>query len=79
MAGLKLGGAGFLARDNPGLCRTHPVMVAALSAGSPVFGAVVAQLLTGTRLGARFWGATALALRGAGIAICGRASAGKPA
>jgi drug/metabolite transporter (DMT)-like permease len=52
--------------------------VAALSAGSPVYVAVVSRLMTGARLERGFWGATALTLIGAGIAVTGRAKAGLP-
>ncbi len=68
--------AGFLVLYNLGLYRTHPMTVAALSAGSPVYVAVVSRLMTGARLERGFWGATALTLIGAGIAIRGRAGAG---
>ena len=79
VAVLSLCVAGFLVLYNLGLYRTHPVTVAALSAGSPVYVAVVARLMTGARLERGFWGATALTLLGAGIAISGRARAGMPA
>ncbi len=71
--------AGFLVLYNLGLYRTHPVTVAALSAGSPVYVAVVSRLMTGTRLERGFWGATAHTLLGAGVAISGRARASLPA
>lgn len=71
--------AGFLVLYNLGLYRTHPMTVAALSAGSPVYVAVVSRLMTGARLERGFWGATLLTLIGAGIAISGRARAGGPA
>lgn len=67
--------AGFLTLYNLGLYHTHPMTVAALSAGSPVYVAVVSRLMTGARLERGFWGATALTLLGAGIAIGGRARA----
>jgi drug/metabolite transporter (DMT)-like permease len=78
VAVLSLCVAGFLVLYNLGLYRTHPVTVAALSAGSPVYVAVVARLMTGARLERGFWGATALTLLGAGIAISGRARLGVP-
>ena len=78
VAVLSLCVAGFLVLYNLGLYRTHPVTVAALSAGSPVYVAVVSRLMTGTRLERGFWGATALTLLGAGIAISGRARTGVP-
>jgi drug/metabolite transporter (DMT)-like permease len=72
VAVLSLCVAGFLVLYNLGLYRTHPMTVAALSAGSPVYVAVVSRLMTGARLERGFWGATALTLIGAGIAIGGR-------
>jgi drug/metabolite transporter (DMT)-like permease len=50
--------------------------VAAISAGSPVYVAVVSRLMTGAPLERGFWGATVLTLLGAGIAIWGQARAG---
>lgn len=50
--------------------------VATISAGSPVYMAVVSRLMTGARLERGFWGATALTLIGTGIAMLGRARAG---
>ena len=76
VAVLSLCVAGFLVLYNVGLFHTHPMTVAALSAGSPVYVAVVSRLMTGARLERGFWGATALTLIGAGIAIGGRAQAG---
>ncbi len=76
VAVLSLCVAGFLLLYNLGLFHTHPMTVAALSAGSPVYVAVVSRLMTGARLERGFWGATALTLLGAGIAISGRARAG---
>ena len=67
--------AGFLVLYNLGLFYTHPMTVAALSAGSPVYVAVVSRVMTGSRLERGFWGATLLTLVGAGIAISGRARA----
>jgi drug/metabolite transporter (DMT)-like permease len=66
----------FLVLYNLGLHRTNPMTVAAISAGSPVYVAVVSRLMTGSRLERGFWGATVLTLLGAGIAISGRARAG---
>lgn len=68
--------AGFLVLYNLGLYRTHAMTVAAISAGSPVYVAVVSRLMTGARLERGFWGATVLTLVGAGIAIWGQARAG---
>lgn len=76
VAVLSLCVAGFLVLYNLGLYRTHPMTVAAISAGSPVYVAVVSRLMTGARLERGFWGATVLTLIGAGIAILGRARAG---
>lgn len=82
VAGLSLCVAGFLVLYNLGLFRTHPMTVAAISAGSPVYVAVVSRVMTGARLERGFWGATLLTLVGAGIAIYGRiraqAAAGAP-
>ena len=75
VAVLSLFVTGFLVLYNLGLYRTHPMTVAALSAGSPVYVAVVSRLMTGARLERGFWGATLLTLVGAGIAIAGRAQA----
>jgi drug/metabolite transporter (DMT)-like permease len=75
VAVLSLCVAGFLVLYNLGLYRTHPMTVAALSAGSPVYVAVVSRLMTGARLERGFWGATVLTLIGAGIAISGRSRA----
>ncbi len=75
VAVLSLCVAGFLVLYNLGLFRTHPMTVAAISAGSPVYVAVVSRLMTGARLERGFWGATVLTLIGAGIAIAGRAKA----
>jgi drug/metabolite transporter (DMT)-like permease len=66
----------FLLLYNLGLYLSHPMTVAAISAGSPVYVAVVSKLMTGAPLQRGFWGATALTLIGAAIAISGRAQAG---
>ena len=76
VAVLSLCVAGFLVLYNLGLYRTHTMTVAAISAGSPVYVAVVSRLMTGARLERGFWGATVLTLVGAGIAIWGQARAG---
>lgn len=75
VAGLGLGVAGFLVLYNLGLSMSHPMTVAAVSAGSPVYVAVVSRLMTGAPLARGFWGATALTLGGGAIAIAGRAQA----
>jgi drug/metabolite transporter (DMT)-like permease len=76
VAVLSLCVAGFLVLYNLGLYRTHTMTVAAISAGSPVYVAVVSRLMTGARLERGFWGATVLTLVGAGIAIWGQTRAG---
>jgi drug/metabolite transporter (DMT)-like permease len=73
VAVLSLCVAAFLVLYNLGLYRSGPLTVAAISAGSPVYVAVVSRLMTGARLERGFWGATVLTLIGAGIAISGRA------
>lgn len=75
VAVLSLCVAGFLVLYNLGLFRTHPMTVAAISAGSPVYVAIVSRVMTGARLERGFWGATVLTLIGAGIAISGRIQA----
>lgn len=75
VAGMGLAVAGFLVFYNLGLYHSHPVTVAAISAGSPVYVAVVSRVMTGAPLAPGFWGATALTITGAGIAIHGRAQA----
>lgn len=73
-----LGGcvAGFLALFNLGLKWSTPLSAAAVIAGSPVYVAVVNRAMTGARLERGFWGATALTLLGAGIALSGRVAGG---
>jgi drug/metabolite transporter (DMT)-like permease len=78
VAVLSLYVAGFLVLYNLGLYRSGPLTVAALSAGSPVYVAVISRLMTGARLERGFWGATVLTLVGAGIAISGRARSVTP-
>jgi drug/metabolite transporter (DMT)-like permease len=73
VAVLSLCVAAFLVLYNLGLYLSGPLTVAAISAGSPVYVAVVSRLMTGARLERGFWGATVLTLLGAGIAISGRA------
>ncbi len=75
VAVLSLCVAAFLVLYNLGLFYTHPMTVAAISAGSPVYVAVVSRVMTGARLERGFWGATVLTLIGAGIAVAGRAKA----
>ena len=64
----------FLVFYNVGLSYSHPITVAAISAGSPVIVAITSRVMTGSRLEKGFWGATLLTLIGAGIAIVGRAN-----
>jgi drug/metabolite transporter (DMT)-like permease len=78
VAVLSLCVAAFLVLYNLGLYRSGPLIVAAISAGSPVYVAVVSRLMTGARLERGFWGATVLTLLGAGIAISGRARGASP-
>ncbi len=65
----------FLLLFNFGLRFSHPITVAAVIAGSPVYVAVIARIMVGARLERGFAGACALTLIGAGIAIYGRAAA----
>lgn len=65
----------FLLLFNFGLRFSHPITVAAVIAGSPVYVAVIARVMAGARLERGFAGACALTLIGAGIAIYGRAAA----
>ena len=64
--------AGFLVLFNLGLLFSSPINAAAMIAGSPVYVAVVSRVMTGARLQRGFWGATALTLLGAGLALQGR-------
>jgi drug/metabolite transporter (DMT)-like permease len=72
---MSLSVAGFLLCYNFGIAYTHPITAAAISAGAPVYVAVVSKWMTGARLEKGFWGATLLTLMGAGIAVFGKASA----
>lgn len=74
LALLSLSVSVFLMLFNFGILYTHTITAAAILAGSPVYVAVVSRFMTGARLERGFWGATALTLLGAGIAIQGRAS-----
>ena len=65
--------ASFFVLYNLGLRYTNPITAAAIMAGSPVYGAITLRLMTGARLEKGFWGAAALTVLGAGIAIYGRA------
>ena len=64
--------AGFLLLFNLGLQFSSPINAAAMIAGSPVYVAVVSRVMTGARLQRGFWGATALTLLGASLALQGR-------
>lgn len=65
----------FLVLFNFGLLFSNALTVAAVIAGSPVYVAVIARLMTGARLERGFPLACGLTLLGAGIAIHGRANA----
>lgn len=65
----------FLVLFTLGLYLANPITAAAVIAGSPVYVAIVSRLWTGAALERGFWGATALTILGAGIAIYGRAAA----
>lgn len=71
---LSLSVAVFLVLYNLGLYTTHPITAAAISAGAPIYVAVVSRVMTGAPLEKGFWVASMLTLLGAGIAIAGRAS-----
>jgi drug/metabolite transporter (DMT)-like permease len=73
LLGLSVGA--FLLLFNFGLLTSHPITVAAVIAGSPVYVAGVARLMTGARLERGFVPACLLTVVGAGIAIYGRARA----
>ena len=72
---LGLAVAFFLACFNVGLQHTHPVTAAAVLAGSPVWFALVAKVMTGAPLARGFVGATVLTIAGSAVAIAGRADA----
>ena len=65
----------FLVLFNFGLLFSNAITVAAVIAGSPVYVAVIARVMTGARLERGFAIACPLTLLGAGIAIYGRAGA----
>ncbi len=75
LAIMSLSVAAFLIFFNLGLNYTQPITAAAITAGSPVYVAIVARMMTGARLEKGFWGATLLTIVGAAIAIYGRADA----
>lgn len=68
--------ASFLLLFNFGMLFSHPVSVAAIIAGSPVYVAVIARVMVGARLERGFVPACAMTIIGAGIAVAGRAAAG---
>ncbi len=76
LAAMGLGVALFLVFYNLGLRYSDALTAAAVTAGSPVYVAVVSRMMTGARLERGFWGATLLTLVGTAIAIWGRARAG---
>jgi drug/metabolite transporter (DMT)-like permease len=63
----------FFVFFNLGLRYTNPITAAAIMAGSPVYGAVVFRWMNRSPLEKGFWGAAALTIIGAGIAIYGKA------
>jgi drug/metabolite transporter (DMT)-like permease len=75
LAIMSLSVAAFLLFFNLGLSYTQPITAAAITAGSPVYVAVVSRMMTGARLERGFWGATLLTVVGAAIAIYGKADA----
>jgi drug/metabolite transporter (DMT)-like permease len=75
LAAMSLSVAAFLLFFNLGLSYTQPITAAAITAGSPVYVAVVSRMMTGARLERGFWGATLLTVVGAAIAIYGKADA----
>ncbi len=66
--------AAFFFLYNLGLRYTNPITAAAIMAGSPVYAAITLRLVGRAPLEKGFWGAAALTLIGAGIAVYGRAS-----
>lgn len=74
LAAMTLAMAGFYVLYNLGLRYTNPITAAAIMAGNPVYTALFLRLLMRTPLEKGFWGAAALTLLGAGIAVWGRAS-----
>jgi drug/metabolite transporter (DMT)-like permease len=75
LAIMSLSVAGFLLFYNLGIHYTQPITAAAITAGAPVYVALVSRVMTGSHLEKGFFGATLLTLLGAGIAIFGKASA----
>ena len=65
----------FFVFFNLGLRYTNPITAAAIMAGSPVYGAVVFRWMNRSPLEKGFWGAAALTIIGAVIAIYGKADA----
>ncbi len=74
MALMTLASAGFYILYNLGLRYTNTITAAAILAGGPVYAALILRILFRTPLEKGFWGAAALTLLGAGIAVYGRAS-----
>jgi drug/metabolite transporter (DMT)-like permease len=75
LAVMSLSVASFLLFYNLGINYTQPITAAAITAGAPVYVAVVSRVMTGSRLEKGFFGATLLTLLGAGIAVLGKADA----
>lgn len=74
LALMTLAMAGFYVLYNLGLRYTNTITAAAIMAGGPVYSALTLRILFRTPLEKGFWGAAALTLLGAGIAVYGRAS-----
>lgn len=66
--------AAFFTLYNVGLKYTNTITAAAIMAGSPVYAAVTMRVVSRAPLERGFWGAAALTLIGAAIAIYGRAA-----
>jgi drug/metabolite transporter (DMT)-like permease len=73
LATTSLAMAAFFVLYNVGLRYTDTITAAAITAGNPVYAAITLRLLTRAPLERGFWGAAAMTLVGAGIAIWGRA------
>ncbi len=75
LATMTLAMSGFYILYNLGLRYTNTITAAAIMAGNPVYTALILRVLMRAPLEKGFWGAAALTLLGAGIAVWGRASA----
>ena len=74
LAAMTLAMAGFFVLYNLGLSYTNPITAAAIMAGNPVYAAITLRLATRVPLERGFWGAAALTVLGAGVAVYGRAA-----